>query len=127
MSPLLFEIKDSIAFIRFNRPDKYNAFNREMSLMMQEKLDECRDKSIRCVYITGAGKAFSAGQDLEEVSDPNGPKVTTILGEHYNPIITRIRKLEKPVVAAVNGVAAGAGANIALACDIVVASQNASF
>jgi 2-(1,2-epoxy-1,2-dihydrophenyl)acetyl-CoA isomerase len=127
MSSILFEIKDAIGFITLNRPDKYNAFNREMALLMQKHLDDCRNSSVRCVHITGAGKAFSSGQDLEEVVDPNGPKIETILIEHYNPIIQRIRKLEKPVVAAVNGVAAGAGANIALCCDIIVASQSASF
>jgi len=127
MSTILFEIKNAIAFITLNRPEKYNAFNREMALLMQEKLEESKSRDVRCVYITGVGKAFSAGQDLEEVVDPNGPKVTNILGEHFNPIIRHIRRLEKPVVAAVNGVAAGAGANIALSCDIVVASQSASF
>jgi 2-(1,2-epoxy-1,2-dihydrophenyl)acetyl-CoA isomerase len=127
MSSILFEIKDSIAFITFNRPDKLNSFNREMALLMQEKLDECKSKEVRCVYITGAGKGFSAGQDLTEVTEPGGPGFNVILSEHYNPIVRRIRKLEKPVVAAVNGVAAGAGANIALCCDIVVAAQSASF
>ena len=127
MSSILFEIKDAVATITLNRPDKYNAFNREMALLMQEKLDECKAAKVRCVLITGAGKAFCSGQDLEEVVDPAGPKIDTIVGEHYNPIITRIRQLQKPVVAAVNGVAAGAGANIALACDIVIAAQSASF
>jgi len=127
MPSILFEISDSVAFITFNRPDKYNAFNREMALLLQEKLAACAAPDVRCVYLTGAGKAFSAGQDLEEVTDPNGPKITTILSEHYNPVIRLIRQLEKPVVAAVNGVAAGAGANIALCCDIVVAAQSASF
>jgi len=127
MSSILFEIKDSIGFITLNRPEKLNSFNREMALLMQEKLDKCKDKEIRCVYITGAGKGFSAGQDLAEVTEPGAPGFNVILPEHYNPIVTRIRKLEKPVVAAVNGVAAGAGANIALCCDIVVAAQSASF
>src|SRR5687768_3417239 len=127
MSSILFEIKDAIAFITLNRPDKLNSFDREMALHFQQKLDECKSTEVRCVYITGAGKAFSAGQDLSEVADPNGPGMRRILGEHYNPIVTRIKKLEKPVVAAVNGVAAGAGANIALCCDIVVASASASF
>jgi 2-(1,2-epoxy-1,2-dihydrophenyl)acetyl-CoA isomerase len=127
MSSVLFEIKDAIGIITLNRPDKLNSFNREMALLMQEKLDECKSKQVRCVYITGAGKGFSAGQDLGEVSEPGGPSFNVILSEHYNPIVTRIRKLEKPVVAAVNGVAAGAGANIALCCDIVVAAQSASF
>ena len=127
MSSILFELKDSIAFITLNRPDKLNTFNRDMALQLQERLDECKEKEVRSVYITGAGKAFSAGQDLSEVADPAGPGMQRILGEHYNPIVSRIRKLEKPVVAAVNGVAAGAGANIALCCDIVVASKSASF
>ncbi len=105
-----------------------NAFNREMAMLLQQTLDECAaNEAVRCVHITGAGKAFSAGQDLAEVVNPNGPGMDKILGEHYNPIITRIRQLRKPVVAAVNAVAAGAGANIALACDIVVAAENASF
>lgn len=127
MSSIHFEIKEAISFITLNRPDKLNSFNREMALLMQDALDLCKDKKIRCVYITGEGKAFSAGQDLAEVVDPNGPGMKKILREHYNPIITRIRGLEKPVVAAVNGVAAGAGANIALCCDVVVASEEASF
>jgi len=140
MSSILFEIKNSIGFITLNRPDKLNSFNREMALLMQEKLDECKSKEVRCVYITGAGKSFSAGQDLGEVASsslspvdqppPLGEEpigMQRILSEHYNPIVTRIRKLEKPVVAAVNGVAAGAGANIALCCDIIIAAESASF
>lgn len=127
MSSILFEIKNRIGFITLNRPDKLNSFNREMALLMQEKLDACKDKEVRAVLIKGAGKAFSAGQDLTEVTDPEGPGMKRILSEHYNPIVTRIRRLEKPVVAAVNGVAAGAGANIAFCCDIVVAAQSASF
>lgn len=127
MSAVLFEIKNGVAYITLNRPDKLNSFNREMALLLQEKLDECKTSEVRCVYITGAGKAFSAGQDLAEVTDPDGPGMQRILSEHYNPIVTRIRKLEKPVIAAVNGVAAGAGANIALCCDIVVAAESASF
>ena len=128
MTSIQFEIKDSIAYITLNRPEKFNAFNREMALSLQEKLDECeRNISIRCVVITGNGKAFSAGQDLAEVVDPEGPGMIKILAEHYNPIVSRIRKLNKPVIAAVNGVAAGAGANIALCCDIVLARKSASF
>lgn len=127
MSSILFEIKQHVAVITLNRPDKLNSFNREMALLMQEKLDACKDDDVRCVCITGAGKAFSAGQDLAEVTDPDGPGMQRILSEHYNPIITRIRSLEKPIVAAVNGVAAGAGANIALCCDIVIASSGALF
>ncbi|MDE3236128.1 MAG: enoyl-CoA hydratase/isomerase family protein [Bacteroidota bacterium] len=125
---ILLEVNDNIAFITLNRPEKLNAFNREMALLLQNKLDECASShAIRCVLIKGAGKAFCAGQDLAEVTDPNGPGMEKILSEHYNPIITRIRNMPKPVIAAVNGVAAGAGANIALACDIVVAIETASF
>lgn len=128
MSSVLFEIRDQIAFITLNRPDKLNAFNREMALLLQNRLDECASlHEVRAVYITGAGKAFSAGQDLAEVADPQGPGMEKILSEHYNPIVTRIRNLPKPVIAAVQGVAAGAGANIALCCDIVVAAHAASF
>ncbi len=127
MSSILFEIRDQVGCITLNRPDKLNSFNREMALLLQEKLDACKDAAVRCVYITGAGKGFSAGQDLAEVTDPNGPGMARILSEHYNPIVSRIRRLEKPVVAAVNGVAAGAGANIALCCDVVVATASAAF
>ena len=127
MSSILFEIKDAVAYITLNRPEKYNAFNREMALLFQEKLDECKSSDVRCVLITGLGKAFCSGQDLDEVVDPNGPKIDAIVGEHYNPIISRIRQLQKPVVAAVNGVAAGAGANIALSCDIIIAARSSSF
>ena len=128
MTSIQFEIKDSIAYITLNRPEKFNAFNREMALALQEKLDECeKNISVRCVVITGNGKAFSAGQDLSEVVDPEGPGMIRILAEHYNPIVSGIRKLNKPVIAAVNGVAAGAGANIALCCDIVLANESASF
>lgn len=127
MHSILFSIEKNIAIITLNRPEKFNAFNREMALLLQEKLDACKDPAIRAVLITGAGKAFCAGQDLAEVTDPNGPGMERILHEHYNPLVTRIRKLEKPVVVAVNGVAAGAGANIALCCDIVLAARSASF
>lgn len=128
MSSILLHIENNIAFITLNRPDKLNAFNREMALLLQNYLDEAASiKEVRCVYITGSGKGFSAGQDLAEVVDPNGPGMEKILSEHYNPIVKKIRNLPKPVIAAVNGVAAGAGANIALACDIVVANSGASF
>jgi len=128
MSSILFEIKNSIAFITLNRPEKFNAFNREMSIVLQEKLDECeKNISVRCVYITGAGKGFSSGQDLSQGADPNGLDIGKIISEQYNPIIRKIRNLNKPVIAAVNGIAAGAGANIALCCDVVIASESAIF
>jgi 2-(1,2-epoxy-1,2-dihydrophenyl)acetyl-CoA isomerase len=127
MSSILFEIKDSIGYITLNRPDKFNSFNREMAFQMQAALDECKNDTVRAVYITGNGKAFSAGQDISELVGENRIEIKYILSEHYNPIVIKIRKLDKPIVAAVNGVAAGAGANIALCCDIVVAAQSASF
>ncbi len=127
MSSILFHIQNAIGFITLNRPEKFNSFNREMALQMQESLDACKQEDIRAVYITGAGKAFSAGQDISELVGENRIEIKQILAEHYNPIVTRIRKLEKPVIAAVNGVAAGAGANIALCCDVVVAAAGASF
>ena len=121
-------IADGVMTITFDRPDKFNSFNRELALGVQSALKEAADDAaIRCVVITGSGKAFCAGQDLAEAIDPDGPELSTIVSEHYNPIILAIRKLPKPVIAAVNGVAAGAGANIALACDIVVAHEKASF
>lgn len=127
MPAILFEQQEAVGIITLNRPDKLNAFNREMALAFQHALDRCTANTVRAVLITGAGKGFSAGQDLAEVVDPKGPDMATILSEHYNPVIRRIRDLEKPVIAAVNGVAAGAGANIALCCDIVIAAESASF
>ena len=128
MPSILFEIKNAVAYITLNRPDKFNSFNREMALLMQAKLDEAASlHEVRCVYITGAGKAFCAGQDISELVGNNKIEIAQILSEHYNPIVKRIRNLPKPVVAAINGVAAGAGANIALCCDVVVASTSASF
>ncbi|HEX4875446.1 MAG TPA: enoyl-CoA hydratase-related protein, partial [Chitinophagaceae bacterium] len=127
MQSILLEVKESTGFITLNRPDKFNSFNREMALQMQAALDECKSETVRAVYITGNGKAFSAGQDISELVGEERIEIKQILSEHYNPIVTRIRKLDKPVMAAVNGVAAGAGANIALCCDVVVAAQSASF
>ncbi len=120
--------KNHVAFITLNRPEKFNSFNREMALLLQEELSNCaQDTDIRCVYITGEGKAFCAGQDLGEVTGENPATFDKILLEHYNPIIRAIRNIPKPIVCAVNGVAAGAGANIALCCDVVVANENATF
>ena len=123
------EIENKIATLILNRPEVFNSFNREMALLLQNELDACeKNPEVRAIVITGSGKAFCAGQDLKEVTTPElNPGFKKILEEHYNPIISRIRKIEKPIIAAVNGVAAGAGANIALACDVVIASENASF
>ena len=118
----------AVGKIILNRPGKYNSFIREMALELQKILDKCSsDETIRCILITGAGKAFCACQDLKEAIDPEGPKIEEIVRKHYNPIIQKIRAIEKPIIAAANGVAAGAGANLALACDIVVAAKSAEF
>ena len=128
MQHILFSLENSVARITFNRPQVFNSMNAPMRQEILAVLDICaKDSAIRAVYITGAGKAFCAGEDLQEVTDPNGPSLTEIISTGYNPIVQMIRNLEKPVVCAVNGVAAGAGANIALACDITVAAASASF
>lgn len=128
MESILFEKTGNVAKITLNRPNVFNSFNQEMALAFQARLKECgEDSSIRAVYLIGEGKAFCAGQDLQEIVAEDGPDLPSIVEKHYNPIIELIRNLEKPVVGAVNGVAAGAGANIALACDIVVAKESASF
>lgn len=116
--------------ITLNRPDVLNSFNRPMARELQAALADCAaDESLRAVLLTGAGRAFCAGQDLAEAAPQDAPwaEIHQIVRESYNPIIRALRKIEKPVVCAVNGVAAGAGANIALACDIVLASEKASF
>ena len=126
---ILIKIENQVAYITLNRPDVFNSFNREMALLLQSILEDCEyNNEVRSIVITGNGKAFCAGQDLKEVTSSElNPGFKKILEEHYNPIITRIRAINKPIIAAVNGVAAGAGANIALSCDLVVASNKASF
>lgn len=128
MSSILSEQNGLVKVITLNRPDKFNSFNREMALALHAELDKAaNDANVRCIVLTANGKAFCAGQDLSEAIDPNGPGIQRIVEEHYNPIIQRIVEIEKPIIAVVNGVAAGAGANIALACDIVLAAESASF
>ena len=125
---VIVKIKSGVETIVLNRPDSYNAFNREMSLALQKAIDQgASDSSVRAILITGKGKAFSSGQDLNEATNPKGPDLNTILLEHFNPIIRKIRKTPKPIVIAINGIAAGAGANLALVGDIVVASESTSF
>ena len=127
-SSVFFQVQESIARISLNRPDVLNSFNRQMAEEMQDALDKCAsDKTVRAVYVTGEGRAFCAGQDLAEAIGQNAPDISEIVEKTYNPIIRKIRNIEKPVVCAVNGVAAGAGANIALACDITVAAASATF
>ena len=121
-------IQDGICTIRLNRPSVFNSFNQAMGRAFQAALDAAAtDAVVRCVVITGNGKAFCAGQDLKEVTAPDAPDFTEIVEQTYNESVRRIRSMEKPVVGAINGVAAGAGANIALACDLTVASASASF
>ncbi|MEM9023989.1 MAG: enoyl-CoA hydratase-related protein [Bacteroidota bacterium] len=128
MDPIIFDREQGVGRITLNRPDVLNSFNKAMAKQMQAALDECAsDAEIRAIYLTGNGRAFSAGQDLAEAIAEDGPELRSIVSDHYNPIIKKIREVEKPVVCAVNGVAAGAGANIALACDIVFAANGASF
>ncbi len=125
---ILTHFQDGVMTLLLNRPEKFNSFNREMALKLQAELDRAEeDETVRAVVLTGEGKAFCAGQDLAEVMDPEGPELEKIVSEHYNPMIEKIRHLHKPVIAAVNGVAAGAGANLALCCDLVVAAESASF
>ena len=123
-----YTIDGSVARITLNRPDKFNSFNREMALELQGALKNAqKDENVRAIYITAEGKAFCAGQDLTEAMDPSGPGIEKIVAEHYNPIVILLRMIEKPIICAVNGVAAGAGANIAFACDITYAGKSASF
>lgn len=124
---ILYTIADGVATITLNRPDKLNSFDREMALETIAALDQAKhDSSVRAVLLTGEGRAFCAGQDLAEAIAP-GTKIEEIITVQYNPIVRRLRNLPKPVVAAVNGVAAGAGANIAYACDLTLAAESANF
>ena len=128
MSYIEINIEDQVCIIKLNRPKVFNSFNKEMAFELQEILDNCeKNPSVRSILLTGEGKAFCAGQDLQELTAPDGPKLSDIVRKHYNPIIKRIRSIEKPIVCAVNGVAAGAGANIALACDISIAGESVAF
>src|SRR4051812_37450240 len=128
MSTVLFRKENGVGYISLNRPDKYNSYNREMAKALQSCLDDCeKDDEVRCIYLTGEGKGFCAGQDLSEATNPTPEEFGNIIDECYNPTILRLRTIEKPIIAAVNGVAAGAGANLALACDIVLAAESASF
>ena len=128
MSHIEINIEDQVCIIKLNRPEVFNSFNKEMAFELQEILDNCeKNAAVRSILLTGEGKAFCAGQDLQELTAPDGPKLSDIVREHYNPIIKRMRSIEKPIVCAVNGVAAGAGANIALACDITIAGESVAF
>ena len=128
--PMTLEItqKENLSIIRLNRPEVYNSFTREMSLALIDAIKTLGDDSAcRAILLTGNGKAFCAGQDLQEAIEDNGITVERAVDEHYNPLVRAIRECPKPIVAGVNGVAAGAGANVALACDVCVAASSASF
>ncbi len=131
MSSILVSLDGGVLSITLNRPDKLNAFNPEMHQLLKAAFERARDESaVRAVLLTGAGRAFCAGQDLSERNVTPGAApidLAVTIGSYYNPLVRRMRELPKPIVCAVNGVAAGAGANIALACDIVLAGRSASF
>ena len=128
---ILLEIADGVATITLNRPDKLNVFNEAMHGELARAFDRSEaDDGVRAVLLTGAGRGFCAGQDLGDRAMGEGeapPDLGATLDRHYNRLVRRIRRLERPVVCAVNGVAAGAGANVALACDLVLAARSARF
>jgi 2-(1,2-epoxy-1,2-dihydrophenyl)acetyl-CoA isomerase len=122
------DIKDGVLTLTLNRPEALNSFTVEMKEALLAALkDAARDKSVRVIVLTGAGRAFSAGQDLKERQGSDAGDLGTELRTRYNPIILAMRRLEKPIVGAVNGVAAGAGMSMAMACDIVIAAESARF
>ncbi len=129
---ILFGQRDSVAIITLNRPKVLNACNRQLMEELADALKTCeRDPAIRCVLLTGAGRAFCSGQDLSALEELGGHGEQLPVAAHlrrlYNPVILRMRKMEKPILAAVNGVAAGAGMSLALACDLRIAAESATF
>ena len=127
MENVIFKIEDGVGSIILNRPDVLNSFNLAMGKEVQEAFDACAENpDVRAIYLSAEGRAFCAGQDLEEATN-SGHSIEHFVENTYNPIIQKIRNIEKPVVCAVNGVAAGAGANIAIACDITIALTSAKF
>ncbi|CAO3432442.1 2-(1,2-epoxy-1,2-dihydrophenyl)acetyl-CoA isomerase PaaG [Azospirillum doebereinerae] len=128
---ILLAIAEGVATVTLNRPDRLNSFTAAMHAELREALAEARDDaSVRCLLLTGAGRGFCAGQDLSDravAPGAQGPDLGVSIETNYNPLVRSLRDLPMPVVCAVNGVAAGAGANLALACDIVLAARSASF
>jgi len=128
MAALLMDIQDGIATITLNRPEVYNAFNDPLSYELQDALKKAeKDTSVRVVVLTGAGKAFSSGQDLKASMESGKRDLSESLHKRYNPIIRAIRNMPKPVICRLNGVAAGAGCSLALACDLIIASEDATM
>jgi 2-(1,2-epoxy-1,2-dihydrophenyl)acetyl-CoA isomerase len=125
---ILFETQDNIAEIKLNRPQLLNSFNYEMADEFLDALGKCdKSKKIRAIVITGIGRGFCAGQDLEEATRKNGPTIDAIIDHTYNPIVKKIINLKKPIICYVNGIAAGAGANLAISCDVTFAASSAKF
>lgn len=132
MNTISLEIADSVATLTLNRPDRLNSFNGEMHAELKDALSQIQDpaRQVRCLLLTGAGRGFCAGQDLSDRAVAPGdeaPDLGESIDKRYNPLVRGLRALEMPVICAVNGVAAGAGANLAFACDIVLAARSASF
>ncbi|MFC2176375.1 enoyl-CoA hydratase-related protein [Bacteroidota bacterium] len=125
---LNYTIEDGVAIIELNRPDKLNSFDNSLAANLQIALDDCMEnREVRCVLLTGNGRGFCAGQDLSEAISPDFGEISEHVEAKCNPVVRKIRAIEKPVIAAVNGVAAGAGANLAFCCDIIVAAESAKF
>lgn len=126
-----FAVADGVATITLNRPDKLNSFTVQMHTELADALKQVKaDDGVRCLLLTGAGRGFCAGQDLSDravAADDKAPNLGESLEKRYNPLVRTLRGLQMPVICAVNGVAAGAGANLAFACDIVLAAKSASF
>ena len=127
---VLFDIGAGIARLTFNRPERLNSFNTAMHAEVRDALAQVRERQARVLVITGVGRGFCAGQDLSDRAVAPGaaaPDLAESIEKNYKPLVLALRELPLPVIAAVNGVAAGAGANIALACDLVIAARSASF
>lgn len=125
---VLYEKKGNVAFITLNRPDVFNAFNDDQSYQLQDALKQAnKDEDVRVVVLTGAGKAFCSGQDLKAIAGSKNRSLSESLYKRYNPIIRAMREMPKPIIGRINGVAAGAGASLALACDFIIAAEHASL
>lgn len=127
---ILYAVDEGVLTLTLNRPDVLNAFNRKMTDEIQDALKKAeRDSDVRCIVVTGAGRAFSSGEDLKarQAEGAGGGSFGSTLRERYNPIVLKLRNIEKPVIGSINGVAAGAGLSVALACDLRIASEKASF